>query len=802
MNDLITELRSHGLEIKPELNVGIIRNGNEWFVGSSFSINGHEAIFATFGDWSKNSQIKYRSDLNGSAADPEVMAKIEREMKAQAAARKKAKLAFQESQAIKLHDEWRTFNTVGRSAYLEKKGIGEELFGARIDIHGNLIVPMVDIDGRFWNFQRIFGELPADGVGKKMQWGARVEELFHTLHGPQGPGTFQANSGEEIFICEGFATAASIALATRDRSCAVVCAFAASNLESVAKAWRERSPDARITICADNDAYTVVNGAPKNVGINSAAQASASITLARVVAPTFKHPRKGLTDWNDLHAEEGLGAVSSQIFELHGSGDQAQDDSSSQVGPDSEPAPGMKETPKSGPFSENLIKYPTKTAGFYKTTTENGKIKSFPDFDGLAFYLQNEFGLKSSPSFAYIFDETHYRVISLMELKNKIDQLTNGFRGPGIVSEFYQAVSYKTFCPDGDFLEPDGFINLANGVLDVNMGKLLPRDKTWFFRYVLPHDYDPTAKCPNWFKFLDFVFEGNQELSDLSAEIFGYVLSGGKPWLHKAFFLDGSGRNGKSTWLEALKLLIGKDNYSSVPMCNLGKPFSVVMADGKLANIVGELEGKDLSSELFKIAVGGEELTAAHKNKPEYKMEFLAKMVFAMNNPPQFKDSSAGNYEKLCILPFKRYIEEKDRDASVINRIRPEMSGILNWALAGLERLRERGRLPSVDSVRETLVEYRTANDAVFQWCEEFVRIGDAAGENSYVIGAFYPHYREWCKSEGRFSVSKNWFCRSLTRELKARIPNVRITKPTNKTKCTGRFAVTAKYELSGEFSH
>jgi putative DNA primase/helicase len=226
-------------------------------------------------------------------------------------------------------------------------------------------------------------------------------------------------------------------------------------------------------------------------------------------------------------------------------------------------------------------------------------------------------------------------------------------------------------------------------------------------------------------------------------------------------------------------------------MSGLVKPFSVVMADGKLANIVGELEGRDLSSEVFKIAVGGEELIAAHKGKPEYPLKFNARLIFAMNNPPNFKDSSAGNYEKLCILPFDRYIAPEERDVNIRSKLLAELPGVLNWALDGLTRLKERGRLPQITALDETLTEYRAANDTVFEWAQEFVRY-DCEAENAYILGQFYGHYAEWCHRQGRFALSKSWFVRGLSRELKAKMP-ILTNMPNNKTRIFGKFFISAK---------
>ena len=113
-------------------------------------------------------------------------------------------------------------------------------------------------------------------------------------------------SKKRIVIAEGYATAASLFKAT---GLPVVAAFSAGNLLPVAKAIREKYPDARIEIAADNDQWTVIRGEPFNVGIERARQAALAVD-ARVCWPEFPDDAPGKpTDWNDYHRLHGLDAT-------------------------------------------------------------------------------------------------------------------------------------------------------------------------------------------------------------------------------------------------------------------------------------------------------------------------------------------------------------------------------------------------------------------------------------------------------------------------------------------------------------
>ena len=147
---------------------------------------------------------------------------------------------------------------------------------------GYLLVPMRDIAGELHSIQRI----DASG-GKLFPKDGLTATCFHLLGIPNGT----------LYICEGYATAATIHEATGD---AVVVAFCADNLLPVASAWRLKLPNARIIVAADNDHET-----PGNPGV-ARAQAAAVAVGGAVTAPDIADLPDGGSDWNDVAAHIGM----------------------------------------------------------------------------------------------------------------------------------------------------------------------------------------------------------------------------------------------------------------------------------------------------------------------------------------------------------------------------------------------------------------------------------------------------------------------------------------------------------------
>lgn len=179
----------------------------------------------------------------------------------------------------------------GDEDYLKRKQITGE--GCRV--MGDAIVVPMRKDGRLTGLQFI----QPDG-SKRFLYGSDVDGSYHSL----------ARKGDDlatIAICEGFATAASVRAAM---GWPVIVAFNAGNLKPVAKSIRDKYPDARIVICADNDQWTVIRGKHHNTGRIEAQQAAVTIGGAQVVWPDVPEDDASCrTDWNDIHVSDGLDAV-------------------------------------------------------------------------------------------------------------------------------------------------------------------------------------------------------------------------------------------------------------------------------------------------------------------------------------------------------------------------------------------------------------------------------------------------------------------------------------------------------------
>ena len=185
---------------------------------------------------------------------------------------------------------WRNVAPVETHEYLIKKRVKN--YGLK-QFMDKLVIPLQDINGKIWSFQYI-----SPNGAKHFRSGGRKNGCFYPLGDLKNSST--------IYICEGYATAATIHNNSNNLSPAVV-AFDAGNIYAVTEAIRKKYPDVEIVICADNDAY-----GEKNTGLIKA-QNAAKCFNAKVVFPVFKDTSTKPTDFNDLLILEGENEVVKQI---------------------------------------------------------------------------------------------------------------------------------------------------------------------------------------------------------------------------------------------------------------------------------------------------------------------------------------------------------------------------------------------------------------------------------------------------------------------------------------------------------
>lgn len=271
------------------------RNGRKkadaWYIGfTNFtSKKGEPYTVVEFGDWATDEHHFFKPKKRLSKEDSAAVAERMKAAREQAAQEKRQR---QKAAAAKALVIWDGAQQASKHGYLSRKGL-DGPHGTK-EAGDELLVPMVGQDGQLVGIQRI---------------GPEGRKLF--ISGQQTAGTYHliGTVDDELYICEGFATAATVHMATGKPAAA---AFYANNLESVARFFRSEHPRARIWIAGDDDKWTKINEKPANPG-REKAEAAAKAATARAIFPRFSDENGHPTDWNDLYLREGLETVAGQL---------------------------------------------------------------------------------------------------------------------------------------------------------------------------------------------------------------------------------------------------------------------------------------------------------------------------------------------------------------------------------------------------------------------------------------------------------------------------------------------------------
>ena len=263
------------------------------------------------------------------------------------------------------------------------------------------------------------------------------------------------------------------------------------------------------------------------------------------------------------------------------------------------------------------------------------------------------------------------------------------------------------------FIEHDEFFNtnivdevpLVNGILNIRTRVLSGHTPEKIFFNKLPVIYDESKDCKNIHEHFNATLK-DKESVNVMMEIFGYLLL--KEYkIEKAFMFVGYGRNGKSKTIELMKRFIGAENCSSLPLRSLyEESFSLSELFGRMANLAADLSKTDLKETgIIKSLIGRDTIQAKRKYLRDLNFVNYAKMVFAANELPKIYDTTDGFWTKWVLLefPYKFVTQDvfdttenksmlKIMDPDIIEKLtnEEELSGLLNFALDGFDRLMEK----------------------------------------------------------------------------------------------------------------
>jgi len=302
-----------------------------------------------------------------------------------------------------------------------------------------------------------------------------------------------------------------------------------------------------------------------------------------------------------------------------------------------------------------------------------------------------------------------------------------------------------------EHLDQDPWLfNVLNGTIDLRTGELRPHRREDLITKLAQVIYDATAECPTWWNFLERIFDRNFDLILFLQKAVGYALTG-ITWEQCLFFLYGLGANGKSTLIEIIQALLSDYATRTSTETFLAKKGNTIPNDvaalrgARFVSAVEVEAGRRLAEVLVKEMTGGDRLSARFMRAEwfEFKPEF--KIFLAANHKPVIRGTDWAIWRRIHLIPFKVQIPREEQDKQLPEKLKRELSGILNWAIDGCFQWQHEGLTPP-QSVQEATQEYREEMDIVGSFLAECCIVDTGAFA---LASELYKKYTSWGEESG-----------------------------------------------------
>lgn len=304
--------------------------------------------------------------------------------------------------------------------------------------------------------------------------------------------------------------------------------------------------------------------------------------------------------------------------------------------------------------------------------------------------------------------------------------------------------------PD-DFDADPMLLGTPDGTVDLRTGKQRAAQRAELITKLTRVAPASQGSAPRlWLKFLNEIFDGDQDIVAFMQRAAGYALTGDVSE-HKLLFLYGGGRNGKSVFLNTLFDIWGDYSRRAASATFLNSqqerhPTDVAGLQGARLVAGSELPvGKTWDESVIKNLTGGDVMTARFMRGDFFDFMPQLTLIIAGNNQPSFRGVDEAIRARVVLVPFNVTIPERQRDPDLQKKLMAEAPEILSWAIDGALQWQKQGlNVPAVISAASS--EYFDAEDTVARFlADETV---DAPG-NFISSTALHSRFASWCVGEG-----------------------------------------------------
>ena len=329
----------------------------------------------------------------------------------------------------------------------------------------------------------------------------------------------------------------------------------------------------------------------------------------------------------------------------------------------------------------------------------------------------------------------------------------------GLLSSVMEFVRLDTFINDDDWDADPDLLVCKNGTLHIPTKTLREHSPDDHLTSGVPFDYDPAADCPMFRYAIDSTVP---DAAYAIQEYAGYCLTTDTKY-ETALWMYGPRGSGKSTIIEGIRTALGEQRCGLLSLSDIERSrFALTTLPGKTLMISTEQPGMFVSmSSLLNQLISGEPVTIDRKYEHPISFTPRAKLLWAMNELPRIADAGDGIFRRVKVIKFPA-LDEGDRDPNVKEVIKTEGSGILNWAIDGLLRLRARGHFEFPESIISATNDFKSSNDVEANFLADACKFDPSNDALRTQSSELYNAYSAWAKTNGHKAksstkVSEDW---------------------------------------------
>ncbi len=337
------------------------------------------------------------------------------------------------------------------------------------------------------------------------------------------------------------------------------------------------------------------------------------------------------------------------------------------------------------------------------------------------------------------------------------------------------------------FFQSTKYINFRDCAIDWDTKKKYEKDrKKLYFRYALNIEFPKENSTGVFRGFVHDIYPNDKHSKRELSKLYGLGISDIRDLKYMSF-LYGPSNTGKTITQALLEYLVGADNCASISFSQMSSEFAITQLVGKRLNLSGEVSGATTNRlDIIKSITGNDKITACYKGKDHFQFKSNCLLVFACNCFPKINDflEVQSFLERVVFFPFVNVKDRKDWDNNLLEKLKEDTAGIIDFALEGLRALKEDDYTFKESKAMLDCKRYFSGMfDSFSMFADKYIEAEKGAVLTSSEITEMY---RKFCDENDYTALADNQWAQIIKRDFVCYSTTKSVEKDSLKTRVRG----------------